>query len=174
MAIKPNKSDNTALNPAAILVAVLSVALVMIVFALPTFLLVLFGLAPTWVAFATDRSYAKARGFAVGTFNLSGAAPFFVRVWRGPDSMATSLDVLSDPYSWLVMYGAAAVSLALVWVAPSISGALLEIRAAAKAARLERKQHEIIDNWGEEIRDHAQATMIEHGYLGAEETLSKD
>lgn len=174
MALKPRPSRPAPLSAGTVLVAALSVGLVMIVFALPTLLLLVFGLAPTWAAFITDRTYGKARGFAVGTFNLAGATPFFIRVWRGADSMETVLAVLSDPYSWLVMYGAAGLSMVLVWVAPAFSGMLMESRAAAKTARLARKQEEILENWGEEVKESAQALMIEHGYLDAEERLTKN
>jgi hypothetical protein len=174
MAIKPRPKQSAPLSAGTVLVGVLSVGLVMIVFALPTLLLLVFGLAPTWAAFITDRTYGRARGFAVGTFNLAGVTPFFIRVWRGADSMETVLAVLSDPYSWLVMYGAAALSMALIWIAPSFSGALLEFRATAKTTRLARQQEEILENWGEEVKERAQALMIQHGYLDGEETLTKN
>jgi hypothetical protein len=159
------KRQKGAFTPAGILVALLSVSLVMIIFELPTFLMVLFGLAPTWAALLTDRSHAKTRTVAIGTFNLAGAAPFFVKIWSEGNHLGVALEVLSEPLTWLSMYGAAGVSLGLSWVAPSMSALVLEFTASAKESRLERKQEEIIENWGEEVRQDAQALMVKHGYL---------
>lgn len=154
-----------ALTPAGILVALLSVSLVVIIFALPTFLMALFGLAPTWAALLTDRSYAKTRTVAIGTFNLAGATPFFVKIWSEGNHLGLALEVLSEPLTWLTMYGAAGVSLGLAWVAPSLSAVVLEFRASAKESNLQKKQEEIIENWGEDVRLEAEALMVKHGYL---------
>ncbi|NQV22547.1 MAG: hypothetical protein HQ511_14125 [Rhodospirillales bacterium] len=170
--LKPNQ-PNTGLSPAGVTVALLSTSLVMVVFALPTFLIIVFGLAPTWVAFLTDKSYGKAKGFAVGTFNMAGATPFFVRLWRAPDQMDASIAVLSDAFSWLVMYGTAGVSLVLIWVAPSFTTAIMEMRAAARGVRLDRRQNEIIENWGDETEEEARLLLVQHGYLGPGDRLGQ-
>lgn len=146
----------------------------MVMFALPTFLLIVFGLAPTWAAFLTDRSFGKARGFAVGTFNLAGATPFFIRLWRSPDNIDASLAILSDSFSWLIMYGAASISLALIWIAPSFTISIMEYRASVKCMRLERRQNEILENWGEEVSELARLMMVEHGFMRSDERMGQN
>lgn len=167
------KRAQKSLSPAGIAVAALSFSLVMVMFALPTFLIIIFGLAPTWAAFLTDQSFGKARGFAVGTFNLAGATPFFVRLWSTSDDIDTSIAILSNPYSWLIMYGAAALSLTLIWVAPSFTTTIMEYRASVKRTRTERRQQEIIENWGEDTHEQARVLMVEHGYLRADEHIGQ-
>jgi hypothetical protein len=166
---KSGKSDpNTTLSPVAVLTAISSVSLVMIVIAPPTFLLILFGLAPTWVAFVTDRSHGRARAFAIGTFNLAGTVPFFVQIWRSEHQMDVALKLLSEPMSWLIMYGAASIALVLVWIGPSISSLVMEYRDSSRAKRLGRRQTELLNNWGAETKESATALLVEHGYLRAD------
>ncbi len=131
-------------------------ALIFGVFALPTLLLLLVGMAPTLVAyFIMDRHPAKYITRAVGYLNFSGCLPYAIDLWRGGGGLwdfENLLLVVSNPFSLLVMYSAAAVGWAILFAAPPVVASYLAVTSEMKEKNLKARQKELIDNWGRNVR----------------------
>jgi len=126
-------------------------ALPVLVFALPTVVLVVFGVLPTIVAAIVDRREEKYAAYCVGGFNLSGVLPYLFHLWSHGDSMLALGVIAKSPYSWLVMYGAAALGwLANYWT-PQITMRIRRIRDRNEVARWRRRQEQILEEWGPEV-----------------------
>lgn len=132
-----------------------TLALVVLVLAPPTFVLVAAGMLPTIVAVITDRTPRKSAALCVGGLNLSGVAPYVVFLWQGPNGLNAALATLTDVYAWLMMYSAAALGWLLYLGLPSVLGAGFRMHADHRIRELEATQARLKDVWGEEIAEAA-------------------
>ena len=58
---------------------------------------------------------------------------------------------MSDPYTWLFAFGAAAVGWALVLGLPKVIETALTFRNEAEIRRLEARQTALVTEWGAEV-----------------------
>jgi pheromone shutdown protein TraB len=122
-----------------------------LVFALPTVLLLAFGLLPAVVAAIVDRREEKYAAYCVGGFNLSGVLPYLFQLWANGDSRVALVAIASSPFTWLVMYGAAALGWLANYWAPQITMRVRRIRDRNEVSRLRRRQEQILEEWGPEV-----------------------
>ena len=122
-----------------------------LVFSLPTVVLLFLGLLPAMVAFIVDDDPRKYAAKCVFATNLAGAWFFLLKLWTGDHSLAEAMAILTDVYSWLLMYSAAALGwLCYLWF-PSIAALFMEMTAERRIARLKLQQKKLIDEWGEGV-----------------------
>jgi len=118
---------------------------------LPFVLLLMIGLAPTWIAILSDPDPFRARIATVAQLNLAGTLPFFAHLWRQGGQMKAFLEIMSDVFTWIAMFGSAGAALALLWIGPQV---MLIVRRTVNATRrleLEREQGQLVEEWGEEV-----------------------
>ncbi len=118
---------------------------------MPTSVLVLAGLAPTFVAYLIDRDPEKSAAITVGAMNLCGVAPFVVRLWQRGHEMAVTLRMLADPGSWLIMFGAAAIGWLMYFFIPQIVAAFITLRNQSRIRELEERRSLLVADWGTEV-----------------------
>ena len=143
-----NSAVRAGSSGSMIAMAVIGMLMVAVVTALATVPIVLLGMIPTAVAFFVDRNPHKAAAISVAGTNFAGVAPFVAVLWRGPNTLYHSIAILSDVYSWLAMYGAAALGWLLFLALPPIATAILNIFSAQRIAGLEAQQAKLRDEWG--------------------------
>ena len=120
-------------------------------FALPTVLLFCPGMFPTFVAMIVDRNRDGHTPMAVGTMNLAGLLPSLLGLWTGGHSIAIATRIMSDPYTWLFAYGAAAVGWALVLGLPQVVETAVTFRNESEIRRFKARQEALIADWGSDI-----------------------
>lgn len=120
-------------------------------FVLPTMLVLVVGMLPTVVAYATDRRREKYAALCVGAMNFCGALPFVIDLWTKDYSFDGALAMISDPLVWLAMYGAAAVGWGLISITPSMVSVYVQARTEARIARLRQRQKDLIEEWGPSV-----------------------
>jgi hypothetical protein len=118
---------------------------------LPLFLIILPGMMPTLVTLFIDRQRPRHLTYTVGVMNLSGVLPFLLALAKGRLSLQTAAAVLSDPMTWLVMYGAAAAGCLICAATSPLARLCLELQAAQKRRALEALAKAICQEWGEEV-----------------------
>ena len=118
---------------------------------LPMFIIIVAGLVPTGVAYFVDREPEKYAPIAVGAFNLVGILPFILDLWSGPATISTAIDLLVNPFTWLIMYGAASLGWVFFLGLPGVATIWLEASAEAQVNRLRKEQAKLIEDWGEDI-----------------------
>lgn len=120
-------------------------------FALPTLLLLCAGLIPTFVAWIVDRHRDGYTPMAVGLLNLAGLLPSLLGLWMSGHTMGIAARIMSDPYTWLFAFGAAAVGWLLVLGLPKVVETAITFRNESEIGRLKNRQQALVAEWGPEV-----------------------
>lgn len=117
---------------------------------LPTALVLVVGGLPTLVAVVVDRHRRHYLARCVGFANFAGIAPFLLKIWTHHTTLA-AMEMLTNPYAWLVMYGAAAAGWVIYLSAPSIAWLQVELTGTRRIKILKARQRQLIEEWGEDV-----------------------
>jgi hypothetical protein len=117
---------------------------------LPTALILVVGGLPTLVAVIVDRHPRHYLSRCVAFTNLAGITPYLLQIWAHHTTIA-AMQMLIDPFVWLVMYGAAAVGWLIYLSAPSIAWLQVELMGSHRANVLKSRQRKLIEEWGDEV-----------------------
>lgn len=123
----------------------------LVVVALPTVVLLFFGMLPTVVAYLIDRTPQKYATFCVGGMNFCGVFPYVLDLWNGIHSMSNAFHILTDVFALLLMYGTAAFGWALFASIPPVVVSVLTVIAQRRVSTLRTNQRRIIEEWGEDV-----------------------
>lgn len=148
---KPAAAAAGRKNAAGLLLSLIIGVLSAAFFALPTMMLFTAGMVPTWVAWIVDRNRDNHALMSVGTLNLAGLLPSLLALWTGGHSLRIATRIMSDPYTWLFAFGAAAVGWALVLGLPKVVETAMTFRNEAEIKRLKNRQAALAAEWGEEV-----------------------
>lgn len=117
-------------------------------------MLVLAGMAPTLVAVFTDVGHDRVlRLNALASFNFAGVFPFALEIWNAGGSMAVLNDLFADAYTWVVMFGAAAAGLAVLFIAPGVAAAILQVIVNERVRRIDNMREHLLAEWGPALED---------------------
>jgi hypothetical protein len=111
----------------------------------PAFVFLTFALLPSIVAAAVDRSTMRCAMLCVTSFNISGLAPFAIRFWSAPDTYAVAVALMTDVYSWLIIYSAAGVGWILYSWFGFISFQLHRVWRDRRVAKLNVRRAKMIE-----------------------------
>ena len=126
---------------------------------LPTALILVVGGLPTLVAVVVDRHRHHYLTRCVGALNFAGIAPYLMKIWMHHTTLA-AMQLLTSPYAWLVMYGAASIGWIIYLSAPSIAWLQVELMGARRIKALKARQRQLIEEWGEEVAEAAGAAPM--------------
>ncbi len=120
-------------------------------FFLPTWVFLGLSMLPTIVAYIVDRSPYRYGWVSVAGLNLAGVAPYLMKLWFEGHSWSHALQILSNPFDLIVMYGAAALGWVLHLSVPPVVGAWLDVTSQRRLTQLRSIQRRLISEWGEEV-----------------------
>lgn len=120
-------------------------------FMLPTVILVLAGLIPTYVAFATDDDPNKSGAISVCAMNIAGLTPFIIDLWKKGQTLAHTFQILGDTSDWLVILGAAAVGQLIVFALPQAIATVTLTHAESRIKTLKKNLDMLKDAWGPDV-----------------------
>ncbi len=123
-----------------------------VVVLLPSCIVLAVNMLPTIVAYAVDKSREKYLAITVGLLNICGTLPALAGLWQQGQSYDAALDISSNPFHWLMAYGAAAIGWAIYLGLPPILGHYYGITSQARLHNHQRKQQILVEGWGEEVR----------------------
>ncbi|MGB8275385.1 MAG: hypothetical protein WCF16_08985 [Alphaproteobacteria bacterium] len=121
---------------------------VMMILALPSFVVIVVGMIPALVAFFIDRTRNKYFGICVAGMNFAGVMPFLAQLWHGHNSVGQALAILANVYAWLAMYGAAGAGWLLYLCLPAFVESFLRIRSKKRISDLTAARRELEREWG--------------------------
>ena len=125
--------------------------------ALPLCLIALPGMVPTLAAVFVDRRQPRYLSFAVGTMNFAGIVPFLIIVAKGGMTFVGAAEKLADPFTWLVMYGAAAGGWGIYLAMLPLARICVEAQAGQRRRQLESAAQAIRKEWGDDVAGDAKS-----------------
>jgi len=120
---------------------------------LPTTLVFFVMMAPTWVAYVTDRSRDKQLAITVGLLNLPGTLPAIIDLWARGQSHHTAMLLLGDVFVWAVAYGAAFAGWGIFAFMPTVVGSFYRMTTEARIKGLVKQQKALIAEWGHAVAE---------------------
>lgn len=124
---------------------------ILIIMSLPTVLLIFFGMLPTIVSAIIDRTPKKNATFCIGGISICGVFPFMMDLWLGDNSMEGAMRILTDVFSLVVMYGAAAFGWMIFQSMPPVVSTFVTVIAQSRVSSLRSVQRQLIEEWGEDV-----------------------
>jgi hypothetical protein len=122
-----------------------------LLFIMPTFILVLVGMAPTYVAIFADNDPEKSSTAAVGAMNCAGVVPFVIDLWMKGQDMQNVMHILSQGTTWLVMLGAAGIGHLIIFAVPQATATMTLIRAESRLKILKKNLETLRETWGSDV-----------------------
>lgn len=134
------------------LALVFSVVAIGLLVTAPSALIILFvGMAPTAVAIFIDRDPQKFASISVAAMNFAGLSPTLVDFVLGAASFSRALELVSNVFVLVVIYGAAAVGWVLVLALPPAAAIVLGVITDSRIQALRKEQRRLIEVWGEDV-----------------------
>jgi hypothetical protein len=120
-------------------------------FMMPTLVLLIAGLIPTYVAFATDNDPQKSGAVSVCAMNFAGIVPFIIDLWSKGQTMPNAFHILGDSNSWLIILGASAIGQLVVYAIPQALATLTLTHAESRAKALRKNLDALKESWGPDV-----------------------
>lgn len=118
---------------------------------LPTTILLIIGMLPTFIATLVDRTREKVLGMTVGSMNLAGCAPFVIELWSGEHTKEHAIEIAANPLSIVVMYAAACLGYMIEWSMTGIVATIMTQKALARLRSIDERQTALVERWGREV-----------------------
>ena len=118
---------------------------------LPTTLVFFVMMAPTWVAYMTDRSRDKSLALTVGMLNGAGALPAIIELWTRGQSHQMAMFLISDVFVWVVADGAAFGGWMIFAFMPTLVGSFYRMTTDTRIKGLVKQQKALIAEWGHAV-----------------------
>jgi len=132
-------------------------------FMMPTVVLLIVTLFPTYVAFATDGDPQKSGAISVGAMNFAGTVPFIIDLWSKGQTMGNALHILGDPNAWLVVLGASAIGQLVVYAIPQAIATLTLSTAESRVKSLRRNLDLLRESWGPDVATNKPIDKVTQG-----------
>ena len=145
--IKLRKSKDNALKP---LLWIVLLSIILLKFP-ESVILLLIGLLPTMVAFVVDKSSGKYATLCVGAMNITGIFPSIFKLWSGQNDFSQAVQIITNIFDLVIMYGAAGFGWILYIIIPSVVGTLLNIISERRITKLRIQQRGLINEWGKDV-----------------------
>jgi hypothetical protein len=151
-----NKSNNSIANSkssaAIYVIGIAFSALLLSIHSVYLVLVIIFGILPGMVAVLIDQEKQRYISKIVLAFNLIGLIPYVAKIIRSSMSDVVAIDMMIEPMTWMVIYGAAAIGWMVYWFFPEAGQLINTIMINSKVNKLEDELEALCQEWGEEIK----------------------
>jgi len=118
---------------------------------IPTIVVLSVAMLPTGVALLVERGKGWYCGATVGALNMAGASPYLVDLWLKNHTVDGAIDVITNVWAYLVIYGAAGFGWAIYSTMPAVVGSFMAMGAGRRIAALRDQQKELVQKWGPDV-----------------------
>ena len=171
---KNKKSNKVALKKGKSLSlkswAFILVALIMLIVFMPTTVLLLIGMLPTFVAFIVDREPGRNKTFTIGAMNFAGCFPYILALWTKVNSVDMALSLISEPKTIIIMYGAAGLGYIIDFIITYAVSSILIQRSEIRLKKIDLEKGALEKRWGRTVNGREQ--LDEKGFPVASSMVS--
>ena len=129
------------------------------------FLFIVVALLPTIIMHYVDRSRLRYKFKTIRACNVSGLLPFIAEMIKHGPTSSVLERIMSDPLSWMIVYGASLFGLLLVRITPHIAHAFISQFHSSQANSLKDHQNNIEKEWGDEVTQFSEQEKEKGFYL---------
>ena len=123
----------------------------LLVVSAPAVIVLLVGMVPTAVAIFIDRDPRKYASVSVAAMNFAGVSPYLADFLLGTASFGHAIELVSDVFVLVVIYGAAGVGWVLVMALPPMTAIILGVMTENRIQALRKAQDKLVEDWGESV-----------------------
>ena len=123
---------------------------------LETTVFLAFGMMPTIVVFAVDKTVGKNKTICVGAMNFAGCFPFLLKFWTefGQQTVENAFRLVADVQNIIVIYLLAAGGYAIDAAVTGITSSIIVQRSQSRLKSIKKEQKDLIARWGEKVTGH--------------------
>lgn len=115
-------------------------------------MLLLVGLAPTIASWLANQSpNRKNQILTVFAFNLAGIMPYLAKVMYSSRGVNEVIEITTNVFAWLVMYGAVGAAMVMLLAAPQVAALVLQMMAHDRLKSIAASQARLVEEWGEAV-----------------------
>ena len=173
MAKQPAKRAPSPRKRSALVLWSSVIALGMLIFALPTVILLVCGMLPTMVAFVIDRQKERYATFCVASMNVCGVFPYLLDLWVGEHSLIAAVGILTNVFSLFIIFGAAAFGWVIFTTVPPVISSFMGVIAQSRVTALRGDQRKLIDEWGDSVRKKVVKSAAPQGTENTKQSKDK-
>lgn len=118
---------------------------------LPTTMLLMVGMLPTFAAFLVGGRKGYGRAYCVAATNFVGCYLFILQLWSAGHTFNSSMLLISNPMNIIVMYCAASIGYFLDWVLSGMTVSVIQQRAKNRLSKIRDRQQALTDQWGPKV-----------------------
>lgn len=118
---------------------------------LPSFIILIFGMLPTFAAYFTDPTRRGTIAVTVGAMNSAGCAPFLMELWTSQHTPEHALEIITNPKTIIIMYLAALIGYLINWAMTGIVMTVIHQKGQLRIKEIDKKQEQLVKRWGEEV-----------------------
>ena len=111
------------------------------------------GMMPAILSMLFDRGAGRFASKTVSAFNFVGIVPFLFEIAQAFDRSLAAQRLMLDFWVWVVVYGTASLGWVTIWLFPQITVIIYAVRADNKISKLKKERDELIEEWGEEVKE---------------------
>lgn len=144
------------------------IVLSLFILALPTIVLLVCGIMPTFVAFIIDRQPERYSTLCVASMNFCGVFPYMLDLWIGTHTLIAAVHTLTDIFALFVIFGTAAFGWIVFTFVPPVISSFMGVITQHRVAVLRDEQKKLADEWGKAVGNKVENKQS--GGTGTKET----
>ena len=118
---------------------------------LPTTIIIVLGLIPTWVAYVVDDSRDRSLGRVVLCLNFAGVLPSLLRLWQHGHTTTNALNIVMEPIMMALMLIPAAFAWMIYSYVPYLVVGIVRRKAEMRIRSLDKSQEDLVEQWGDRV-----------------------
>jgi len=114
-------------------------------------ILLVVGMLPTLIAVVVVSKNHKNKALTIGAMNFAGCFAYLLEIWQSNNRIGTAFEVLSDPMSVVIMYGAAGIGYIINWGVTNFIRQVMYSTAESKIKSIEKEKKSLEERWGKKV-----------------------
>ncbi|KKJ76313.1 hypothetical protein WH95_13955 [Kiloniella litopenaei] len=152
-------------------IPLLLIILVLAAVLMPSAILLAVLMVPSLVVYVIDRNPHRYFTVTISLPNFCGVLPPLMELWERGQTFDGAFSALSDPWNMMIAYGAAGLGWVLYLGTPIFVSSYLSISTDGKIKAIRRYQDDLIDAWGDGVKQSV-TVAPEEGVEPQEEEVS--
>lgn len=120
---------------------------------LPTSILLVIGLLPTFAAVLIDPTPDRIKALSVCAMNVAGLTPFLLELWTSgqAQSVGKAFEIVALPSNVITIYACAAAGYIVFYTVSGLVSTLMLERGKARLKEIEERMTNLERQWGREV-----------------------